>query len=231
MKASDMKLRCSVCKYYRLIGYADGHYSIGCMKASADGKSPVDIVNLDVCPRDNGKRRFAPVDENQLLIALGNIYAEVSAHAAYIPLYARIAAAGRDVKRRKILIGKAIIELGILKVISTTIPGKRGVRFTYRWNLKDFGPPSLPMVRQINDKMAELSNNNAMERKNRIASASRPNSHKMLIDDGPTSCDLCWMRDLDDCRRRLLEIGIDCKRYNVNSIRHEEAPMGQQEGS
>lgn len=226
MKTAEMKLRCSVCKYYRLIGYADGHYSIGCMKASADGKSPVDIVGLESCPRDHVKRHFVPVDERQLLSALGSIYAETSAHEAYIPLYSKLGDAGQSVKNRKTLVGKAIMELGILKVISTTIPGKRGLRFTYRWNLKEFGPPSLDMVRHLNDKMAELSDYRTNDRKNREALACHPDSHRMLIDDGPTSCDLCWMRDLHDCRKRLLEIGIDCKRFNVNSIRHEEASMG-----
>lgn len=226
MKTADMKLRCSVCKYYRLIGYADGHHSIGCMKASEDGIYPVDIVALDRCPRDHVKRHFVPVDEKQLLSALGSIYAEVSVHDAYISLYAKLGEAGRSVKNRKVLVGKAIMELGILKVISTTIPGKRGLRFTYRWNIKDFGPPSLSMVKQINDKMAELSDYNTNNRKKRAASVCQPDSHRMLIDDGPTSCNLCWMRDLHDCRKRLLEIGIDCKRFNVNSIRHEEASVG-----
>lgn len=226
MKTADMKLRCSVCKYYRLKSYADGHHSIGCMKASKDGIYPVDIVALDRCPRDHVKRHFVPVDEMQLLSALGGIYAETSANEAYIPLYALLAEAGLSVKNRKSLVGKAIMELGILKVISTTIPGKRGLRFTYRWNMKEFGPPSLDMVKQLNDKMAELSDYKTNDRKIREALACHRDSHRMLIDEGPTSCDLCWMRDLHDCRKRLLEIGIDCKRFNVNSIRHEEASMG-----
>ena len=226
MEIANMKLRCSLCKYYRVMAYADGHYSIGCMKASADGKWPVDIVTLDSCPRDNVKRRFTPVDESQLLIALGKIYALVSAHDACIPLYKTLESVGQSVKKRKTWIGKAIIELGILKVISTAIPGKGGRKYTYRWNLKEFGPPSLAMVQQINDKIAELSDKNTIDRKNRIASESHQDSHKMLIDDGPTSCDVCWMRDIEGCRQRLLEIGIDCKKYNVNSIRHEDATMG-----
>lgn len=226
MKTADMKLRCSVCKYYRLIGYSDGHYSIGCMKASVDGEHPVDIIGLERCPRDHVKRHFVPVDEQQLLSALGCIYAETSAHEAYIPLYSVLGAAGQEVKNRKTLVGKAIMELGILKVISTTIPGKRGMRFTYRWDLKEVGPPSLDMVKRINDKMAELSDYRTNHRKNREAATCQAGNHRMLIADGPTSCELCWMRDLHDCRKRLLEIGIDCKRYNINSIRHEEASVG-----
>ena len=221
-----MKLRCSVCKYYRLKSYADGHHSIGCMKASKDGIYPVDIVALDACPRQHVKKVFKPVNESQLLSALGSIYADTSASAAYIPLYARLGGGGASVRKRKTLVGKAIIELGILKIVSTVIPGKRGVRFTYRWNLKEFGPPSLDMVAMINNKIAELTEVNTKEKRNRDAVVNIPESHRLLIDKGPTSCEFCWARDLEDCRLRLLSIGLDCKRVNVNSIRHEDTSMG-----
>lgn len=225
MKSSEMKLRCSVCAYYRLITYADGHHAIGCLKASEDGRYPVDIIRLDSCPRTHAVRRYKPVDQGELFKVLGELYTKTAAAPAHIPLYSMLDKAGESVRKRKNIIGKTLVKIGLLQVVDERVPGKRGICYVYKWNLKQFGPPSLDMADMINEKISEYVGDASDERMNRAAVLNTAKTHHIAIDEGVTRCDLCWMRDTNDCRHRLLAVGIDCKKFNVNTMRYE-APVG-----
>lgn len=222
MKLSDMKSRCQICKYYRTIGYADGHASIGCMKASSDGIYPVDIVNMDECPRDHKKKRAVGVDPMEMLNALGVIFTMCCPNPGYIPLNELLKNAGVTVRKKYYHVAKALVELNILAVISRTAKGSRGIRVTYKWNLIEAGPPSLAMVDRINEHLAGLVAQSKV-RANNANAARNPIKVRMLqVDEGKSICETCWMRDTPDCRSRLSAMGIDCKTVNVNSLRYEE---------
>ena len=225
MKSSEMKLRCSACQFYKLITYADGHHAIGCLKASPDGIHAVNIAHMDSCPRSHAKRRYKPVDRSDLFKVLGQIYTKTAATPAHIPLYSMLEKAGGDVAKRRNMIGKTLLKIGLLKIVSDRVPGKRGICRLYQWNLKDFGPVSLALVDMINERMSEYVGDASDERMNRAASLTRLHTHHIAIDEGVTRCELCWMRDTSDCRHRLLAVGIDCKKFNVNTMRYE-APVG-----
>ena len=38
---------------------------------------------------------------------------------------------------------------------------------------------------------------------------------------GVTSCAKCKIKDVQDCRERLLALGLDCKKINVNALPDE----------
>lgn len=224
MKLSDMKTKCYLCPDYRAMTYADGHVSIGCVKASDQGLWPVDIVNMDECPRSHKKKRSIAVDRMELLSALGSIYAICCPSPSYIPLHDMLKKAGKTVKAKHNLIAKALKELDILLVISRTAKGQRGVRVTYRWNLASVGPPSLELVDKINKHLSGLLESKKIKELKNRSERNPINARRLLVDEGTTSCLSCWMRDTPDCRKRLLVMGLDCKIVNVNSLRYEEDP-------
>lgn len=227
MKTSEMKVRCSICKYYRTIRYADDHLSIGCMKASPNGIWPVDIISLDRCPRSHKKRRDHSVDSSELLSVLGKIYAQVSVTPDYISLHTLLKSAGPTVKKKAQHIAKALVNLDILKVVSRSEKGRKGMRCKYIWNIKAAGPPSLAMVDRINASVQQSVEDTTSKEYDKKALADVKPTKELLVDAGATSCEVCWMKNVADCRKRINAMGLDCKSININSIRYAEASVGQ----
>ena len=228
MKATEkLKLICSWCKHYRVIVYANGSSAMGCLKASENGY-PVDIKHLDHCPRTHPKRRNIEIERSELLSVLGKIYAECAPHPAHIALYDYLSNAGTTVKKYKTSISQAITSMGIMKVASRGVEGKRGNTRIYRWNLKTFGPPSLELVDKIIMKVCETYEDEKVERLVKSSVKETPKSSTLQIDAGITSCDVCWLKDFPDCREKLMAMGLDCKKMNINTIRYGKSSVGQQ---
>ena len=55
-----------------------------------------------------------------------------------------------------------------------------------------------------------------------------PQSRTLEIDEGVTSCETCWLREFPDCHQKLMAMGLDCKKMNINTIRYGKASVGQQ---
>ena len=228
MKATTkLLLTCPWCKHYRVIVYANGSSAMGCLKASENGY-PVDIKHLDHCPRTHPKRRNIEIERSELLSVLGKIYAECAPHPAHIALYEYLDKAGPTVKKYKTSIGRAIKAMGVMKVVSHGVEGKRGNKYIYRWNLKGFGPPSLELVDKIIMKVSETYEDEKVERLAKSSVKETPKSSVLQIDAGITSCDVCWLKDFPDCREKLMAMGLDCKKVNINTIRYGKSGMGQQ---
>lgn len=223
-----LKLLCSRCKYYRTIVYADGTADMGCLKGSEDGY-PVDIWYLDACPRTQRNRRSIEVKPSELLAVLGKLYAECSAHPVHLSLYQYLSEGGQTVRRYKASISHAITTMGIMKVVSRGVDGKRGNNCVYKWNIKDFGPPSLALVDKILKDMSETIEDDKLERLAKSVSNETPQSRTLEIDEGVTSCDTCWLKEFRDCHAKLLAMGLDCKKVNINTIRYGKSSVGQQE--
>lgn len=220
MTNAEIKSRCHVCEHRRTIAYADGHLSLGCLKASPNGIWPVDIKSLERCPRSHRKRRDNSVDATELLNVLGKIYAEVSVTPGYVSLNTVLKAAGPSVKKKAQHIARILVDMGILRVVSRSEKGRKGMRCKYVWNLKSVGPPSLEMVEKINEEI-QLSVDKATAKEyERKAIAEIKPSKNLLVDSGATSCERCWLRDVVDCRERIGAMGLDCKTVNINTIRY-----------
>lgn len=226
MDSSKMKIICSVCKYYRTIVYADGGCAMGCLKAS-DNDYPVDIRHLDCCPRDQKKRRQLELDHSQLLKVLGKIYAKCVTSPAQFSLYEFLKEGEKTVRRYKASIGHAIIKMEVLKVVSRGTPGQRGNVYTYSWNNDVYGPPSLELVAQIAKTMSVAIEDQKIKRKAESIGKDSPKSRVLNVDEGVTSCELCWLRDCPDCHDKLVAMGLDCKKMNINTIRYGGSPVGQ----
>lgn len=223
---AKLKLLCSHCKHYRTIVYADGSCSMGCLKGS-DTEYPVDIRRLESCPRTQRKRRSVELDPSELLAVLGKLYAECSVHPVQISLYQYLADGGSTVKRYKSQVGQAITSMGIMKVISRGVDGKRGNTCFYKWNIDTYGPPSLDLVDKIIKTMAETIEENKLNRLAQTVSKEAPKSRTLEVDEGVTSCDVCWLKDFKDCREKLMVMGLDCKKMNINTIRYGKSSVGQ----
>lgn len=226
MKPTEMKARCAACKHYRLINYGEDHYGIGCMKATVDGVHPVDIITLERCPRSHTKKRFNPVEAAELMPILGQIYGKTAAADCFLPLHEMLRSGGPTVRRKSQYVGKALVEMGILKVISRSEKGYRGTRCTYRWDVKKYGPPSLDMVDKINSWLQDCNERLSARKYQKAAEVLTRRTEQLLVDKGVTVCEQCWMRDTPDCYARVRAMGLDCKEVNINSIRYAEARLG-----
>lgn len=224
MKIVDMCMICRSCCYYRAISYADGSSSIGCIKASDTLGMPVDIRKLDTCPKSHGRRQRESIPAGELLKVLGHLYARTSASAAYISLYKVLDEAGDILAKRKQVIAQAIQQLDILTVVAKSVEGLKGRRCIYRWNMKKHGPPSLELVDKVNRHIEDLLDAAAIARKRQDCKAPEVISiQNIRVIEGVTSCENCWLKEVKDCRTQLLSFGIDCKKVNVNSMKHENA--------
>lgn len=220
-----LKLLCSQCKYYRTIVYADGGCAMGCTKNSENGY-PIDIRHLESCPRTQRKRRSIELDRSELLSVLGKLYAECAPHPVHLSLYQYLSEGGRTVRRYKASIGHAIMKMGIMKVVSRGVDGKRGNTCIYKWNTESVGPPSLDLVDKIVKMMSETIEDDKLERLAKSMCKEAPKSRTLEIDEGVTSCDVCWLKDFQDCHEKLLAMGLDCKKMNINTIRYGKTSMG-----
>lgn len=222
-----LKLLCSQCKHYRTIVYADGGCAMGCLKAS-DNDYPVDIRRIDACPRTQRNRRKIELEPLELLSVLGKLYAECAPHPVHLSLYQYLSEGGPTVRRYKASIGHAIIAMGIMKVVSRGVDGKRGNTCIYKWNIEGFGPPSLDLVDKIVKTMSETIEEDKLERLAKSVAKGSPQSRTLEIDEGVTSCETCWLREFPDCHEKLMAMGLDCKKMNINTIRYGKASVGQQ---
>lgn len=222
MRIIDMRAKCWLCEHHRTVNYADGSSSIGCMVPSEDGY-PVDIRWMEACPRGHS-RPCRDISRQDLMQVVGKMYAETSASPGELSLYKMIEDCPA-LRGKKTLIGKAIMDLGILQRLSNKVPGHRGVYCLYKWGAA--GPPSLEMCDRIIHKTEELSFDMVQIRQARIKNGTaRPRpvkvSKKMI---GITPCTKCRINTVDNCRERLLALGYDCKKININML-PDEVTMG-----
>lgn len=222
MRTKDMRAKCWLCEHCRAVNYADGSSSIGCMVPSKDGY-PIDIRFMEACPRGHS-RRCQDINRQNLMQIIGRIYVLTSASPGELSLY-KMVEEMPSLRGKKTLIGRAIIELGILQRLSNRVPGHRGVYCLYRWNAG--GPPSLEMCDRIIFKTEELTFAMVQSRKERVKDGTvRPRpvkiSKKMI---GITPCAKCRLNKVKNCRERLLDLGYDCKKVNVNML-PDEVTMG-----
>lgn len=218
MRTVDMRAKCWLCEHYRTVSYADGSSSIGCMVPSEDGY-PVDIRFLEACPRGHS-RRCRDINRQDLMQVVGKIYAATSASPGELSLY-KMVEGYPSLRGKKTLIGKAIVDLGILRRLSNRVFGHRGICCLYKWNAG--GPPSLEMCDRIIFKTEELTFDMVRSRQARIKTGvTRPRpvkiSTKMI---GITPCTKCRLSKVENCRERLLSLGYDCKKINVNMLPDE----------
>lgn len=217
-----MRVKCWLCEHCRTVNYADGSSSIGCLVPSKDGY-PVDIRFMEACPRGHS-RRCQDINRQDLMQVIGRIYVLTSASPGELSLY-KMVEEMPSLRGKKTLIGRAIIELGILQRLSNRVPGHRGVYCLYRWNAGS--PPSLEMCDRIIFKTEELTFAMVQSRKERVKDGTvRPRpvkiSKKMI---GITPCAKCRLNKVENCRERLLALGYDCKKVNVNML-PDEVTMG-----
>lgn len=222
MRIADMRAKCWLCEYYRTVNYADGSSSIGCMVPSEDGY-PVDIRFMEACPRGHS-RRCQDINRQDLMQVIGRIYVATSASPGELSLYKMIEEYP-SLRGKKTLIGKAIVELGLLRRLSNRVPGHRGVCCLYRWDAP--GPPSLEMCDRIILKTEELTFDMVQIRQAKIRQGTtQPRPVKIdrrMI--GITPCTKCRLNKVENCRERLLALGYDCKKVNVNML-PDEVTMG-----
>lgn len=222
MRIADMRAKCWLCEHYRTVNYADGSSSIGCMVPSEDGY-PVDIRFMEACPRGHS-RRCQDINRQDLMQVIGRIYVATSAFPGELSLY-KMVEEYPSLRGKKTLIGKAIVELGILRRLSNRVPGHRGVYCLYRWDAP--GPPSLEMCDRIILKTEELTFDMVQIRQAKIRQGTtQPRPVKIdrrMI--GITPCTKCRLNKAENCRERLLALGYDCKKINVNML-PDEVTMG-----
>lgn len=220
MKNIDVRGKCWLCSCYSMISYADGSSAAGCTKASEDGR-PVDVRHLERCPRGHFHSRCKELDKQALLSVLGDLYTLIAVHPAYLALYSKISGAP-SLAGKKTLIALAIQQLGIIERVDSRMEGQSGRRCTYRWNRKA-GPPSLEMVERIAFKVTELTFDMVDKRRDALDSKTwkprKPKISKKLA--GVTSCSTCRLKDIKDCRAKLIALGYDCKKINVNALDDE----------
>jgi hypothetical protein len=212
-----MRAKCWLCEHCRAVSYADGSSSIGCMVPSEDGY-PVDIRFMEACPRGHS-RRCQDINRHDLMQVIGKIYAATSAAAGALSLIKMIAEYP-SLRGKKTLIGRAIVDLGIIRRVSDKVPGHRGRYCLYRWVA---GPPSIEMCDRITMRTEELTYDMVRQRRVRIdTGTSMPRTiriSKSMI--GVTSCTKCRLSKVENCRERLLSLGYDCKKINVNKLPNE----------
>lgn len=218
MRPIDMRRRCYKCGSYMSIQYADGSRGMGCLAASDNGY-PVDIRNMEACPNEHRRERCREIDGKELLSFLGRVYARSSARPEYFSLSAMLNEAGESVKRKRTFISAAILEMGILEVT-----GMSGRRHQYRWNMEKWGAPSLAMAEMINEKTHLIAF--GMVDKRRARFTDMHDLAPFTVDRGATQCYACRLKDVPNCRDVMSQIGIDCKSFDINTIRIDEARVG-----
>lgn len=222
MEVIRMAKICHACQFYRSISYANGESSIGCLKAAGDDGRPIDIRNMDACPLGYGQRKTQILKTNEVLRALGKIYAKTAPSDAHILLYRLLSETSPSLHRRRMEISLALQQLDILKVVAKTIPGQRGRHYVYRWNRKKHGPPSLDMADKVIAQVEQLIHADALAKKRSMTKQpAELIAYSVKVYEGVTDCKSCWLKGLKDCRTHLMSFGIDCKKMNVNTMKHE----------
>lgn len=218
MNPKEMRRYCYKCSGYRLINYASGDSEIGCVEASTDGY-PVPVRQMNKCPKGYNAKGIRPVDKLSVLQLLGYIYSVTAVGPARLALQTEIARVP-TLSGRKSLASGALQKVCVEKV-ATTSHGVKGIACTYRWKA---GPPSLEMAEEVIHELHVLTSEQVAKRrlvrKGIVPPASRrPKIEPEMI--GVTSCAKCRLREMKDCRDKLLELGYNCKKINVNKLSDE----------
>lgn len=221
MQVIDMMKVCHACQFYRTVSYASGESSIGCLKAAGLNGRPIDIRNMKECPLGLGKHKKLVLSAKDLLKALGKIYAKTAPSDAHVSLYKLLSETSAELNRRKVEVSLALQQLGILKVVSKSVPGMRGRACIYRWDTKKHGPPSLDMADKVIMQVEQLMNADTLARKRAVLETLNLKTYTIKVFEGATDCSGCWLKGLKDCRAQLMSFGIDCKTMNVNTMKHE----------
>lgn len=207
MKVEDARKICYKCSCFQIITYPNGDTGIGCGAAGID-YPPTDVVTLPRCPK--GRDTKAHVDRMDLLKVLGRIFAETCVSPAKISL-CKMFEVGHPSIRGRHRFPKLLVEEKIVKVAKVS-----GVHRWYKWNTS---APSLEMVDKLCYKLSETSD---------IIDESSSMS-LFQIREGMTDCSTCRCRKLPVCQDIMLALGIDCKKYNLNTLEvHDETCMGRQ---
>ena len=190
-----------------MISYPNGDTAIGCAAAGID-YPPTNVEVLPRCPK--GRDTKAYVDRMALLKVLGRIFAETCVSPAKISLV-KMFEVGHSSIRGRHRFPKLLVEEKIVKIVKVS-----GVHRWYKWNTS---APSLEMVDKLCYKISETSD---------VVDESSPVT-LFQIREGMTDCSTCRCRKLPVCQDIMLALGIDCKKYNINTLEvRDEITMGQQ---
>lgn len=104
-----------------------------------------------------------PINKMEMLTFLGEIYARTAVGFEKVGLRKFIETCGKPtVKAKRNFIIKAIVNTGVLMY-----EGKQGKARAYRWNLKDYGAPSLTIAQMLiyeAERLAREKRNNYYQR-------------------------------------------------------------------
>lgn len=207
MNVEDARKICYKCSCYRMIGYPNGDTAIGCAAAGID-YPPTNVEVLPRCPKGRDTRTY--VDRMELLRVLGKIFAETCVSASKISL-AKMFESGHPSIRGRHRFPKLLVEEKIVKIVKVS-----GVHRWYKWNAS---APSLDLVDQLCYKVADVNDE--------VDEASPVTFFQ--VREGMTDCSTCRCRKLPVCQDIMLALGIDCKKYNINTLEEcDEIAMGQQ---
>ena len=225
MNNIEMRGICYRCKHYRPITYSDGSGSCGCVKDSPTGY-PVDIRNMECCPVRKDGYGFRKLVLSEIMAVLNQLYimcASAPSEFSLVNVVEMIA--GPSIKGRRTFISHALRDLEVLKIVE-----RNGRKYSYRWNMKKWGPPSLDVAQQVAAQVYVLTHRlveDQRERRARQAEQAKGRPAKVMKE--PTKCDTCKLRGQKGCREMLLKMGIDCKVYDVNTLKivDDEAGVGR----
>ena len=222
MKIIEMSKICHNCQFYWSLSYATGESSIGCKKAAGLDGRPKDIRNMAACPLGHGTRKKPILLANELLQPLGKIYAMTAPSAAHISLYKLLSEYGKSIDKYRVEVSLALQQMGILNVVAKSVAGQRGRRCVYRWDMKKHGPPSLELADKIIMQVEQIVLAEKLA-KRRVVSAIDADleTFHIRVKEGVTKCDSCWLKGLNNCRAQLMSFGIDCKKMDINTMKHE----------
>lgn len=177
---------------------------------------------MAACPLGHGTRNEPILLANELLQPLGKIYALTAPSAAHISLYKLLAEYGKSIDKYRVEISLALQQMGILNVVAKSVAGQRGRRCVYRWDMKKHGPPSLEMAEKIILQINQIVLADKLA-KRRVVSAIDADleTYNIQVKEGITKCESCWLKGLNNCRSQLMSFGIDCKKMNINTMKHE----------
>ena len=231
MKVIEMAKICHNCQFYRSVSYASGESSIGCLKAAGLDGRPKDIRNVAACPLGHGARKEPIMLANELLQPLGKIYAMTAPAAAHISLYKLLSEYGKSIDKYRVEVSLALQQMVILNLVAKSVPGQRGRRCVYRWDMKKHGPPSLELADKIIMQVEQIVLAEKLAKRRMVSVLDEGvATYNIEVKEGVTKCETCWLKELNNCRAQLMSFGIDCKKMNINTMKHE-AGLGFKEDS
>lgn len=227
MNNIEMRGICYRCEHYRPITYSDGSGSVGCVKDSPTGY-PVDIRNMECCPVRKDGHGFRKLALPEIMAVLNQLYIMCSSAPAEFSLVDVVEmTAGDTIKGRRTAISQAVRDLQILSIVE-----RNGKKYSYRWNMKKWGPASMEVAQAVASQVyLRINEQIEKQRQRRIQRAEDAVTRPAKVKKEATRCDSCKLKDQAGCRDILLKLGIDCKVYDVNSLKivdDNEASVGRQ---